>query len=269
MKRFISAGLILILSLTFVIATSQGAEDKAKADTGSVEAAWKRRVPDFQAELGRRDENFSLSEFVKARLAPAFPEINFIIPENLRDADVPYFQLRNVTLSDILKALELSTAGRIRGGVPADALVDATGLPVPRLAAESNLVTFTILSAPGTAPSVQTTVMCRVFSLTSYLEHRSATESDRAMNLLYETFAVAWEMLSKQDGDVRQPSLKIHQGTKLLIAVGREKELVVIEQVIKELQGSAPTRTVAAPADNELKPKSTTASPPPAAGTKP
>jgi hypothetical protein len=61
--------------------------------------------------------------------------------------------------------------------------------------------------------------------------------------------------------------LKIHDGTKLLIAVGRDRELAVIEQVIKQLQGSASAKTVATP--DELQPKPANTGAPPAAGNKP
>jgi hypothetical protein len=157
--------------------------------------------------------------------------------------------------------------------------VDAAGLPIRVTTDNSkgNLVTFNVGPLPG-SPSADrqraesskdsASVVCRVFSLAPYLAYRSEKDADLAIKSLYDTLDVAWHMLSKQVRDVQAPELKIHSGTKLLIAVGRESELAVIEQVIKELQGSSPIKRITTPAENESKPKAGTADALPATGTK-
>ena len=67
---------------------------------------------------------------------------------------------------------------------------------------------------------------------------------------------------------MRESDITVHDGTKLLIAVGREKDLAVIEQVIKELQRFEPAPRIAAPAENEFKPKAAPADAPPPADRK-
>src|ERR1051325_6182037 len=51
-------------------------------------------------------------QWVASHLSERFPEINFVVPENSRDAIVPPLVLRNVSLSETLKALELASQGR-------------------------------------------------------------------------------------------------------------------------------------------------------------
>jgi hypothetical protein len=74
-------------------------------------------------------------------------------------------------------------------------------------------------------------------------------------------------MLGKQVRHVDKPDLKIHPGTKLLIAVGREQELAVIDQVVKQLQVAA-GYSRRAPAVNETKASITNADATPAPETK-
>lgn len=272
MKQRTRIWLGLLFGIVLFAVPSYSAEEKPKtniATAPSVEAAWSRRLPEM--DLG---DNLPLDEVAK-QLANQFREVNFIVPENARDATVPRLVLRNVTLDEILEALELVTEKRIRWYIPGAGPIglDAAGLPVinrvPDL--QANLVTFVVTKPPTPAlpAAPPNPTLCRVFSLAPYLSHSSKDDADRAIESLYSAFETAWDMLKKSDRNIRPPALKIHDGTKLLIAVGREKELAVIEQIIKELQGSAPTRTIATPAENESTAKSINASPPSATGTKP
>ena len=229
-----------ILSTTLFTVCAMSADERqapppSKSPASDVSAAWKRRVPSLEID------NLPLSE-VALMLRKQFPEVNFIVPENARDATV-HLTLRSAALDEILKAIELASEGRIRANYQKDQ--------------PDNLVGFMVARAPVR----QTPVICRVFSLASYLEGRNENDADRAIAQLYQVLEVAWEMTKKYERDVQAPSLHIHGGTKLLIAVGREKELAVIEQVIRELQGSVSSTTIPTPSEDQNKPKASRQSP--------
>jgi hypothetical protein len=259
----------LVVGLALFAADGFCAEEKAKPGKASnvdVEAAWQRRLPDIN--LG---DNLPLA-MVAELIGKQFPELNFVVPVGARDKTVPLLVLRNVTLDDILKAIELASEGNIRGGVPSEPQgVDANGLPIRMTLGNShgNLVAFSVGPVPGSPSAAgQNPAVCRVFSIAPYLANRSKQDADRAVKILYDAFHTAASMLQRRDSDARELDITIHEGTKLLIAVGRDKDLAVMEQVIKELQRFEPARRITAPTENELKPQAATADPPPAAGTK-
>src|SRR5215212_4942525 len=96
--------------------TAHSADEKSKpaqATTGAVFGpAWQRRLPEI--DLGDR---LPLADVAK-NLTERFPEVNFVVPETARDEPVPRLNLRNVTLSEILKAIEIASEGRIHALPP-------------------------------------------------------------------------------------------------------------------------------------------------------
>lgn len=196
----------------------------------SVAAAWQRRIADF------RSDGIPLDELVN-RLRMDFPELNFMVKEKARSEGVSA-QLRSVTLEEILKAIEPGTEERVRVIWPTNnndrlvifdkghgsraAIDPATGLPMPGTADEK---------------------ACRVFSLSKYLASRADKDADAAIKELREALENAWQMLRRANGQniYDLPELSFHRGTKLLIAVGRPEDLSILEQLVKELQGSGPS----------------------------
>jgi hypothetical protein len=172
--------------------------------------------------------------------------------------------LRSVTLGDILKALELTSEGRIRyqlhgGKTGADPL---TGMPY---AGQVDPLTGMPLVAPGTATMVSFTyhpgvtpanaepnpILCRVFSLRGLLA--DAPDVNRVnveLASLEEAIAMALDMLKKADAEVERPEFSIHAETRLFIAVGRAKELEVVQQVVDEVQGGRNFHKPAMPAQS-------------------
>lgn len=210
----------------------------SKVAEPNVSAAWQRRIPEMVSD------NLPLEEIIRL-LRELFPELNFLINNQTGvDADIGSVSvkmvLRAVTLQEILKALELA-AGRpiqITGG-PDERLVvfgtkavDAAGMPL-RL------------------PPVET----RVFNISKYLDNRPDKEAAIAMKELENVLHTAGAMLSEATRGERRfnPQLNLHRSTRLLIAVGRPDELHVIEQVVKELQGSSPANKVSSSPERELK----------------
>ena len=193
----------------------------------STAAAWERRLADFNSD------NLPLDEIVK-ELRRKFPELNYIVKEKARSQPVS-LMLRAVTLDEFLKALEAATDGRVhviwptnngdrliifdKGRGSGTAIDPATGLPMP-----------------GGEEKI-----CRVFNLSKYLGRTSDKSIDAAIKEVVDSLETAWSMLRQANGDQEEiPKLNLHRGTKLLIAVGRREDLDILEQVVKELQGSGP-----------------------------
>jgi hypothetical protein len=256
MKNSACLLLTLVLGVGFLNSVACAAEEKSKPapaiTEAAVEAAWQRRLPEI--DFG----NVPLAEVAKD-LTDQFRGINFVVPESARGEPVPHLILRNVTLNEILKAIEIASEGRIHSapsntGISID---PATGLPVTTRAENSqrNLVAFSIAPLPGYPTAAREKPTCRVFSLAPYLAYKSERDAQRAVKELYDALHVAWSMLKKYQRDVQEPTLTIHEGTKLLIAVGRAEELAVIDQVVKQLQGGSPIRKATPQGEHESKPE--------------
>src|SRR5256885_3576057 len=231
MKKVQSIFRCLLIATFLFAAANLRAGDKVipkEVPEPSVAAAWQRRLPDL------RSDGLPLDEVVK-KLRLDFPELNFIVREKVR-GEVVSLILRSVTLEEILKALEPGTEGRVRvilptnnndrliifdrGPGPGAAIDPATGLPMQGGSGNEKL--------------------CRVFNLGKYLARTSDKGTDAAIKEVLESLETAWSMLRQANNDQEElPKLNLHRGTKLLIAVGRPEDLEILEQVVKELQGSA------------------------------
>ena len=190
-------------------------------------AAWQRRLPEFTSD------NLPLGEIINL-LRDKFPEINFVIK---RQTDTDGYVsgasvgmvLRSVTLPAILKAIEHAS----------DRPIQITGGPGGQ---DDRLVVFEKKpfdpSVPADAP-----VVTRIYNVSKYLAYRSDKEAAAALKEIEDVVRMAGRMTVEASNGARtfQPNLSIHPGTKLLIAVGRPDELMVIEQVIKELHNTPVT----------------------------
>ena len=220
--------------------TRPAAADPAAAKTDD---PWSRRIKIFQID------GLPLSECAKL-LSAQFHEINFIVPASTtqtepngeilspRDFVVPPLELRNVTLDEILTALQIATAGRLEGARVPDAKSSQPN---------NQMVAFTLRPPAPPAPPApalaKPATNCRVFSLARYLGGREGKELDLAIKNIHVALDLCWAMLDAAAAPGRAPRLSVHSETKLLIVVGEEPQLDVIAQVIKELsEGAAPAR---------------------------
>ena len=192
-------------------------------------AAWQRRIPELMAD------NLPLEEIVK-ELRRQFPEINFLLrnpgeePTEVGSVSIRMV-LRAVTLSEILKALELAASSPIQ----------VTGVP------DERLVVFEMKRVETGLPPVG--IETRVFNLRRYLESRSDEEEALALKQLEDVVHVTANALANASAGQRRlnPELKFHPSTKLLIVVGRPAEVQVVQEVVKELQGPSATNKIASP----------------------
>ena len=179
-------------------------------------------APDSHGARQRRLENIRFNDMplseVVSHLREVFPEINFIITGDANNLTVT-LQLRSVTLNDILTAL----------GIAADDQIDVAEV-------DERLVTIRPVVRERRKP------VLRAFNLSQYLAKNGDSEKDaeEALQEIYDVLIKAWEMFQRVDPERRNtamPSLSHHPKTKLLIAVGQEEHLQVIEQVVNALQG--------------------------------
>ena len=144
--------------------------------------------------------------------------------------------LRSVTLEEILKAIGPATEGRVQviwndndrlvifdqasRALPVD---PATGQPFPNSGKK----------------------ICRVYNVSDYLNGLADKDADKAIAEIQNVLETAWKMLRDANSDIDEPipTLSVHRGTKLLIAVGRPEDLMILDQVVTRLQGSSAQST--------------------------
>lgn len=66
--------------------------------------------------------------------------------------------------------------------------------------------------------------------MSGYLADKTENEANQAIAILYEAIEIAWQMMRSENADSGQskpPQMKLHAGTKLLIAAGEFKKNVV------------------------------------------
>ena len=198
----------------------------AKVAEPDAAAAWQRRIPELFSD------NLPLEEIVK-ELRRKFPEINFLIrnsdADNIDLGAIPVrMTLRAVTLTEILKALELAAAAPIQ----------ITGAP------DERLIVFDLKRLETGLPPVG--IRSRIFNLSKYLGNRDEKEVDVALRELEQVVRQTGHMLDSSNPGKRRfhPQFNFHSGTKLLIVLGRPDELEVVQEVVKELQGQSATNKI-------------------------
>jgi hypothetical protein len=238
MKRMAQGMRLLMLVLLVLGAGMLHAGDKPPPGeaTPDTSMAWLRRIPELTLD------NLPLDEIVKL-LRQKFPEVNFLVKEKARSQSVALV-LRSVTLEEILTAIGPATEDRVKVIWPtnnSDRLVifDRPAKPVQ---VDPN----TGLPFPAAGKKI-----CRVYNVSDYLNSLPNTDVDKAIAEIQNVLEIAWRMLrdANQDEDQALPTLSVHRGTKLLVAVGRPEDMIILEQVVMGLQGSAPNTAIPVPPD--------------------
>jgi hypothetical protein len=170
--------------------------------------------------------------------------LNVIIPEDLAITSIPAIKLRNVTVPQVFAALSQASrreVARINGynpGMPG-------GAPSPIYQIHTTSYGFFTQGdqnpdsvwyfkaerpaiIPDPVPPVRPKV-CRFFQLGPYLDEYKVEDITTAVE-------TAWTMLGKTNED--QPEMKFHKDTKLLIVVGSEGKVAMIDSVLQSLTRS-------------------------------
>jgi hypothetical protein len=180
-------------------------------------------IPETWQEKAPKDisfKNLPCGEVVRL-LREYFPKMNFIVDPELDGETVQIEQLRNVTLEDILSALNLASRGAIRATPVKD----------------------NIVSLQRGGVRMRPEKMCRPFGLSRYLSGKGDAGINEAMKDLQDALQTCWKMMSEANGsggNAGEPLMNLHKGTMLLLVVGTPEQLDVVSQVVGQLQPSMP-----------------------------
>jgi hypothetical protein len=174
--------------------------------------AWKKQVKEANFN------NMPMGEVIKW-LRTEFPEINFVNAPEVEDVPVN-LNLHSVTLDDIIVALGITSKGELVANPMSEKMVSFFYRPMfPREQAQRKI--------------------SRAYSLAGYLFGRSPDETAKALKDLEDALEISWKMLQQAnpgDQNIGRPQLNLHAPTKMLIAVGDEEQLQVIERFISQLE---------------------------------
>jgi hypothetical protein len=184
----------------------------------------------------------SVREFVEAVEKATKEPFNVIIPESAQDLVIPPVRVREVTLTPLLTALSDSSQQR-KAVATGKTTVNLLGgrQETPRF--EYFNTAFKFSPTPGSAGNMvwQLTVdkvtpipeppaptpVARFYQLKPNLEAGLKVED------ITTVAQTAWAMMKLKPADI--PELKVHEESGILIAVGSEVALSVIDSVLREL----------------------------------
>ena len=170
--------------------------------------------------------------------------LNAIISDEYADFRLPPLKMRSVTAPELFEALRASSfkietfaSGYARGpgsGLtpqfsPSQSQYGFKTIGQPK----DDAVWFFYAEKPWLRPEAKT---CRFWQLAPYLETYKVDDITTAIQ-------TGWKML----GETTPPTISFHKDTKLLIAVGDEGKLQLIDSVLEQLaKGKTPVKDVSA-----------------------
>jgi hypothetical protein len=161
---------------------------------------------------------------------------NVMIAPTMRDVQLPSFELQNVTMNDVFQALNglsQSTGGTWQLSGSSEAIWVLNPTPKP-----------STIPVAGFQP-LPSKRQCRIFPLSRYL-------NDYTIDDITTAVQTAWGMV----GEESDPQLKFHKDTHLLIAVGSDQQLAIMQEVLNSLNGEmilkAETRSVGGAGQSEI-----------------
>lgn len=177
-------------------------------------------------------------ELIRFLREEAGQPVNAIIPEDVADTRLPAIRVANVTLTQLFQAIEaasrkttLFAVSTSRSAVPGRAPMvnyqtHETGYGF-RTAGEpgDNAIWQFYREEPPVMPEPKPAREVRFFQLAPYLDTLDVEDITTAIR-------TGWELLGVED----LPTLKFHQETKLLIAVGDPGLLATIDEVLRQLR---------------------------------
>jgi hypothetical protein len=176
-------------------------------------------------------------ELVKAIEKATDKPLNTVIPDDCNDLKMPAFSVKNVTVAELFAALTQASRSTHRydlmdpttGGISGQEIASTYGFQTEGIPKENSIWFFYWDKERGPFQVVASTV-CRFYQLSPYLESGSKVDD---ITTAVET---AWKML----GVTNPPAISFHKDTKVLIAVGKEDEVNLIGDVLKQLSQGKP-----------------------------
>ena len=234
---------MLSLGLAGLLATAQEAPETVKPKAPSATKETAPPPPPARSPGRRFDLNFpggtpqQLADAISKQLHKS---INVIIPDELRDVQLPPLKMSNVTLDELFAALSVATQRFIEYAT-GWTVNNRVKMPSSYTSARSSHGFRTADKSPGedsiwyfyyegpprgegdVAKSVQPA--CRYWNLSPYLDGYKVEDITTAVE-------TGWKMQGATPG----PKLSFHKDTKLLIGVGQALELEMVDDVLRQLE---------------------------------
>ena len=216
LSLFVAVGLISAIP-SHSFAQSEPSKPAAKTEAADVANKRLERVEFLETTLSES------AEFLRHK----FPEVTLILAEPPASKagefkSIPItLSMKSATLPQILQAIGLATNGRVQ------------------VSEKENLTYVFSLAAPAQPePAVP---QSRVFSLARFLEGKHGEELDRSIRDIDQVVNMAMDMVEVDGGQARPVSLRFHPPTKVLIAVGTDRKLTMLSQLVAALnEGAGP-----------------------------
>jgi hypothetical protein len=158
--------------------------------------------------------------------------LNAIVPDEFADTRLPALKMNSINVAQLFQALEAasrqSEAYQPQGFGNYQVHQTAYGFKTEGQPSDDSIWHFYVekpVLPPAPAP-YQSPKICRFYSLAPYV--------DRGLSVDDITTAIetGWKML----GDTSPPTISFHKDTKLLIAVGEQTKLEIIDAALKALE---------------------------------
>ena len=163
--------------------------------------------------------------------------LNAIIPDDCANVKIPRISVKNVTVAQLFEAVTSASKDTRRFASGNSALISAYGFRTESRPDENSIWYFYWDKLVDSTPPV----VCRFYQLSPYLEAGYKVED------ITTAIETAWKML----GITRQPEIKYHKDTKLLIAVGGEDKLLMIDEALRQLSRGSPVQKPSNSHDSE------------------
>jgi len=177
---------------------------------------------------------------VKAIEKSAGKPLNAIIPAGFANEQLPALRMKSVTIKDLFDALQQSSSTTVRlrdrhqiGGT--QQFTTSYGFQT-RGAPDYESIWYFSKNAPTEPVEPAEPRFCRFYNLAPYLETYKVEDITTAVQ-------TGWKML----GETSPPVMNYHKDTKLLIVVGENAKLALIDTVLSEL-GKKSAATAGMPA---------------------
>ncbi len=174
--------------------------------------------------------------------------LNTVIPDDCKDLQIPAFSIKNVTVAQVFKALEQASHKSERFIVldPRDRSIGGNGSDVYGKTAHYGFKTedeptensiwyfYWDNRADERVPwQVISSTVCKFYQLEPYLEAGYKVDD------ITTSVETAWKML----GVTNAPAISYHKDTKVLIVVGKQEQVDLVGDVLKQLSTTPKTNS--------------------------
>jgi hypothetical protein len=166
--------------------------------------------------------------------------VNVIVPDEFAVTKLPVLRMKNISVPRLFEALRMASqkTEETVNFFGQHMMVNTSYGFRTQGAPTDDSIWYFYVEKPVQGQPAPTPKNCRFYSLAPYLEDGGLTVDD-----ITTAIETGWKMM----GDTSPPTIRFHKDTKLLIAVGDESRLAIIDAVLKAL-GVPQPKPLAAPA---------------------